>query len=80
MKNRKEILTAILKEAVPKFEISLLTDEQLNNLEEVMKRKGLHFISIEKATQQGFKIPEDPNQTINQLIKFYNESNSNSRI
>lgn len=71
---RKEILTAIFKEAVPKFEISLLTDEQLNDLGAIMERDGLHFISIEKAEKQGFKIPDNPkdeNEIINQLIKFY---------
>ena len=71
MKNRAQIISEILKEAVPKFEISLLTDEQLNDLEEVMKRKGLHFISIEKAVQKGFKVPDDPDEIINELIKFY---------
>lgn len=73
MKNRAQIISEILKEAVPKFNISLLTDEQLNNLEEVMKRNGLHFISIEKAVQKGFKVPNDPNQIINNLIKFYKQ-------
>ena len=70
---RKEILTAILKEAVPKFEISLLTDEQLDDLEAIMKRNGLHFISIEKAVQNGFIVPDNPEEIINQLIKFYKQ-------
>lgn len=73
---RKEILTAALKSAVPKFEISLLTDEQLNDLRAIMERNGLHFISIEKAEKQGFKIPNNPkneNEIINQLIKFYKQ-------
>ena len=68
---RKEILIAAMKAVVPKFELSLLTDEQLNDLEQIMKRKGLQIISIEKAVQQGFKIPENQNEIINQLIKFY---------
>ena len=71
---RKEILTAILKEAVPKFNVSLLTDEQLDDLEDVMKTNGLHFISIEKAIKQGFQIPDNPkdeNEIINNLIKFF---------
>ena len=29
----------------------------------------------EIAVQQGFKIPENQNEIINQLIKFYNEQN-----
>ena len=70
---RKEILTAILKEAVPKFEISLLTDEQLDDLEAIMKRNGLHFIRIEKAVQNGFIVPDNPEEIINQLIKFYKQ-------
>lgn len=73
MKNRKEILTAILKEAVPKFEISLLTDEQLDDLEAILKRDGLNYISIEKAVQKGFKVPNDPNEIINNLINFYKQ-------
>ena len=68
---RKEILIAAMKAVVPKFELSLLTDEQLNDLEQIMKREGLQIISIEKAVQQGFKIPENQNEIINQLIKFY---------
>ena len=68
---RKEKLRAVLKAAVPKFELSILTDKQLNDLEQIMKRKGLQIISIEKAVQQGFKIPENQNEIINQLIKFY---------
>ena len=68
---RKEILAAALKESAPKFDISLLTDQQLDDLEQIMKRKGLQIISIEKAVQQGFKIPENQNEIINQLIKFY---------
>ena len=72
---RKEILIAAMKAVVPKFELSLLTDEQLDDLEQIMKRKGLQIISIEKAVQQGFKIPENQNEIINQLIKFYNEQN-----
>ena len=75
MKNRKEILAAVLRAAVPKFDISLLTDQQLDDLEQIMKTNGLQIISIEKAVQQGFKIPEDQNEIINQLIKFYNEQN-----
>lgn len=73
MKNRAQIISEILKEAIPKFNISLLTDQQLNDLEEVMKRKGLHFISIEKAVQKGFKVPNDPNEIINNLINFYKQ-------
>ncbi|HCO21216.1 MAG TPA: hypothetical protein DIT47_09320 [Flavobacteriaceae bacterium] len=68
---RKEKLRAVLKVAVPKFELSLLTDKQLNDLEQIMKTNGLQIISIEKAVQQGFKIPENQNEIINQLIKFY---------
>ena len=70
---RKEKLRAVLKVAVPKFELSLLTDKQLNDLEQIMKRKGLQIISIEKAVQQGFKIPENQNEIINELIKFYKQ-------
>ena len=71
MKNRKEILAAALKEAVPKFDISLLTDQQLDDLEQVMKKNGLQYISIEEAVRNGFKMPENQNEIINQLIKFY---------
>lgn len=76
MKSRKQIIADVLKNSLPKFNISLLTDEQLNDLEEVMKRNGLSFISIEKAEKQGFKIPNNPkneNEIINQLIKFYKQ-------
>ena len=75
MKNRKEILAEVLKEAVPKFDISLLTDQQLDDLEQIMKKNGLQYISIEEAVRNGFKMPEKQNEIINQLIKFYNEQN-----
>ena len=71
MKNRKEILAEVLKEAVPKFDISLLTDQQLDDLEQIMKKNGLQYISIEEAVRNGFKMPENQNEIINQLIKFY---------
>ncbi len=73
MKSRKQLIKDALKEAVPKFEITLLTDEQLNDLESVMKRNGLHFISIEKAVQNGFIVPDNPEEIINKLIKFYKQ-------
>lgn len=76
MKNRAQIISEILKEAGPKFEISLLTDEQLDDLEVIMKRNGLNFISIEKAVKQGFKAPDNPkdeNEIINELINFYKQ-------
>ena len=76
MKNRAQIISEILKEAIPKFNISLLTDQQLDDLEAIMKRNGLHFISIEKAIKQGFKIPDNPkdeNEIIDNLIKFYKQ-------
>ena len=75
MKNRKQIIAEVIKESVPKFDISILTDQQLDDLEQIMKTNGLQIISIEKAVQQGFKIPENQNEIINQLIKFYNEQN-----
>ena len=68
---RKEILAAALKESAPKFDISLLTSQQLDDLEQIMKKNGLQYISIEEAVRNGFKIPQNPNETINQLIKFY---------
>lgn len=71
MKNRAQILAEIFKEKEPPFEISVLTDEELDDLEQIMKRDGLHFISIEKAVQNGFIVPDDPDEVINQLIKFY---------
>ncbi len=70
---RKEKLRAVLKAAVPKFELSILTDKQLNDLEQIMKRKGLLYISINEAVQDGFKVPENPNKIINELIKFYKQ-------
>ena len=70
---RKEILAAALKESAPKFDISLLTDQQLDDLEQIMKKNGLQYISIEEAVRNGFKIPQNPNETINQLIKFYKQ-------
>ena len=73
MKNRAQIISEILKEAIPKFNISLLTDQQLDDLEAIMKRNGLYFISIEKAVQNSFIVPDNPEEIINQLIKFYNE-------
>ena len=73
MKNRKEILAEVLKEAVPKFDISLLTDQQLDDLEQIMKKNGLQYISIEEAVRNGFKMPEKQNEIINQLIKFYKQ-------
>lgn len=71
MKSRKQIIADVLKDSLPKFNISLLTDEQLDDLEQIMKRNGLHFISIEKAVKNGFKVPDDPDEIINELIKFY---------
>ncbi|MDP2452643.1 MULTISPECIES: hypothetical protein [unclassified Kaistella] len=71
MKSRKQILSEVMHSSIPKFNISLLTDEQLDDLEAILKRKGLNFISIEKAEKQGFKIPNDPNEIIDNLIKFY---------
>ena len=73
MKNRKEILAAVLRAAVPKFDISLLTDQQLDDLEQIMKKNGLQYISIEEAVRNGFKMPEKQNEIINQLIKFYKQ-------
>ena len=70
---RKEILAAALKESAPKFDISLLTSQQLDDLEQIMKKNGLQYISIEEAVRNGFKIPQNPNETINQLIKFYKQ-------
>ena len=75
MKSRKQIIADVLKDSLPKFDITVLTDAQLNDLEQVMKRNGLHFISIEKAVQNGFIVPDNPEEIINQLIKFYNEQN-----
>ena len=72
---RKDKVVAVLRAAVPKFDISLLTDQQLDDLEQVMKKNGLQYISIEEAVKNGFKMPEKQNETINQLIKFYNEQN-----
>ena len=70
---RKEILAAVLKESAPKFDISLLTDQQLDDLEQIMKKNGLQYISIEEAVRNGFKMPEKQNEIINQLIKFYKQ-------
>lgn len=72
---RKDKVAAVLRAAVPKFDISLLTDQQLDDLEQVMKKNGLQYISIEEAAKNGFKMPENQNEIINQLIKFYNEQN-----
>lgn len=71
MKNRKQIIAEVIKESVPKFDISLLTDQQLDDLEQIMKKNGLQYISIEEAVRNGFKMPENQNEIINQLIKFY---------
>ena len=71
MKNRKQIIAEVIKESVPKFDISLLTDQQLDDLEQVMKKNGLQYISIQEAVKNGFKMPEKQNEIINQLIKFY---------
>lgn len=71
MKNRKQIIAEVIKESVPKFDISLLTDQQLDDLEQIMKKNGLQYISIEEAVRNGFIMPQNPNETINQLIKFY---------
>lgn len=73
MKSRKQILAEVIKESVPKFDISLLTDQQLDDLEQVMKKNGLQYISIEEAVRNGFKMPEKQNEIINQLIKFYKQ-------
>ena len=58
MKNRKQIIAEVIKGSVPKFDISLLTDQQLDNLEQIMKKNGLQYISIEEAVKNGFKMPE----------------------
>ena len=71
MKNRKQIIAEVIKESVPKFDISILTDQQLDDLEQIMKKIGLQYISIEEAVRNGFKMPENQNEIINQLIKFY---------
>ena len=73
MKSRKQILAEVIKESVPKFSISLLTDQQLDDLEQVMKKNRLQYISIEEAVKNGFKMPEKQNEIINQLIKFYKQ-------
>ena len=73
MKNRKEILAAALKEAVPKFDISLLTDQQLDDLEQVMKKNGLQYISIQEAVKNGFIVPENQEIILTELIKFYKQ-------
>ena len=73
MKSRKQILAEVIKESVPKFDISLLADQQLDDLEQVMKKNGLQYISIEEAVRNGFKMPEKQNEIINQLIKFYKQ-------
>ena len=72
MKSRKQIIAEVIKGSVPKFDISLLTDQQLDNLEQIMKKNGLQYISIEEAVKNGFKMPEKQNEIINQLIKFLN--------
>ena len=71
MKNRKQIIAEVIKVSAPKFDISLLTDQQLDDLEQIMKKNGLQYIYIEEAVRNGFKMPENPNETINKLIKFY---------
>lgn len=71
MKSRKQILAEVIKENVPKFDISLLTDQQLDDLEQIIKKNGLQYISIEEAVKNGFKMPKNQNEIINQLIKFY---------
>ena len=71
MKNRKQIIAEVIKVSAPKFDISLLTDQQLDDLEQIMKKNGLQYISIEEAVRNGFKMPENQNEIINQLIKFY---------
>ena len=73
MKNRKQIIAEVIKGSAPKFDISLLTDQQLDDLEQVMKKNGLQYISIEEAVRNGFKMPEKQNEIINQLIKFYKQ-------
>lgn len=70
---RKDKVAAALRVAVPKFDISLLTDQQLDDLEQIMKTNGLQYISIEEAAKNGFKMPEKQNEIINQLIKFYKQ-------
>ena len=73
MKNRKQIIAEVIKVSAPKFDISLLTDQQLDDLEQIMKKNGLQYISIEEAVRNGFKMPEKQNEIINQLIKFYKQ-------
>lgn len=73
MKSRKQILAEVIKESAPKFDISLLTDQQLDDLEQVIKKNGLQYISIEEAVKNGFKMPEKQTEIINQLIKFYKQ-------
>ena len=73
MKNRKQIIAEVIKVSAPKFDISLLTDQQLDDLEQIMKKNGLQYISIEEAAKNGFKMPEKQNEIINQLIKFYKQ-------
>lgn len=73
MKNRKQIIAEVIKVSAPKFDISLLTDQQLDDLEQIMKTNGLQYISIEEAVRNGFKMPEKQNEIINQLIKFYKQ-------
>ena len=71
MKNRKQIIAEVIKESVPKFDISLLTDQQLDDLEQVMKKNRLQYISIEEAVRNGFIVPENQEIILTELIKFY---------
>ena len=73
MKSRKQILAEVIKESAPKFDISLLSDQQLDDSEQIMKKNGLQYISIQEAVRNGFKMPEKQNEIINQLIKFYKQ-------
>lgn len=58
--NRKQIIAQILNDSKPKFDISLLTDDQLKKLKEINNRDDIHYISVEKAIQQYAEVIQPP--------------------
>lgn len=73
--SRKKIITDLLQHTALQFDLSALTNEQLDDLEAIMKRNGVDYISVEKAVEQGFVVPDDPNKILSNLIKFYKNEN-----
>lgn len=53
--------------------LHLLTDDDLDDLEGIIKSDNLFFLSIDKAMQRGFIVPENQELILTELIKFYKQ-------